>query len=207
MLQSFNRVDANKKPTMIRGGNALGGKIPLDISEMAVNTWYRVMPSAANATVLDNNQMGREVEITLRSDVLTPLDWNFIVLQQGYYQERVISNYNPDTNVISFDEPLQHYKVLNRDYAGTLQYIIYPNIINPIGMLVAGGGREIDYGVTLSEAYTVENSDMHELMTVEPRIPYLVNFSRLDKLFYRFAQLPNADTTIMWGESFVWEKN
>ena len=197
-MQAFY-LDQNGMPTAIRDGRGIGGELAIDVSALTANTWYRLMPHRNDgALVSDNN---RQLNInTLRSDVLEIEGWLLNILNAGYQQTHVIAGH--EGNVVTLREALRHTDGLrDANLQNAIEFVLYPVPVNPFCLFYYTASQDIEIGVAKEDTYTP--ATIKTRATVGGDTQLVLNFSRIDQIFYRFPTLPSADTALSWGEHYM----
>ena len=194
--------DNNRVPTLIRQGNAIGGKLSLAGSGLTANRWYRLMPHANNGALVDDND--RKLNIgTLRSDVLQIEDWNLIILNAGYIQARTIIDHID--NEVRFGKPIDHIDGLKAaGLESAIEFVMFPTLLNPLGInYKSGPDADMQIGITKEDKFNTASIDIKELDDIPAGELLMLNFSRIDRMFYRFPTVDSSTTYVFsWGEHY-----
>lgn len=196
-MSHFKR-DQNYLPTRLRAGNPVAGKV-----ELAANTggtdWFRIMPDGNDGELIS----GKDNQLTigaLQDDILEIKDWHLVILNDGYYQEHIITEYKD--NVATLNQPIDHAQGLrNAGLESGIEFVIYPDLINPMGITNVSGAA-IEIGYTIVDKYTPASTEIVEMMEIGANVKYgSLAHSRVDRLFFRRKSGATA-RTVYWGEHY-----
>lgn len=195
--RGFNRV-----PTPLRQGNAVGGALPHAVTlSITANAWHRMMPHANTGSLVDGDDRKLNVG-ALRNDVLEVDYWNLVILNEGYHQEHIITEY--EGNVVTFHESLLNTAGLrNAGLDEEVEFIMYPYLLNPLGLTYsADADDDVDIGHVVVNEYSPATVQIKKLFTMKPGECFKLSHSRLDKLFIRFPVITAANNELSWGEHY-----
>ena len=198
-LRGLNRV-----PTPIRQGNAIGGKLSFAGSGLTANTWYRLMPHANNGALVDGND--RKLNIgTLRSDILEIEQWNLLVLNQEYISYHIIVDHDRDSSEVRFEEPIPYAEGLrSAGLESSIEFVLFPTLLNPLGInYKSGPDADMQIGVAKDDIFDTASVTIKALDDIPAGELLMLNFSRIDRIFYRFPTVDSGTTyTFSWGEHY-----
>lgn len=200
-MSTYSR-DFNRVPTPIRQGNGIGGKLSLSGSALTADTWYRLMPHANNGALVDGND--RKLNIgTLRADILEIEQWHLIILNQGYIEYHQIVDYIG--NEVTLKRPIAHIDGLNNAGLGSaIEFVLFPTLLNPLGInYKSGPDADMQVGRANGDNFDPALLTIKELDDIPAGELLMLNFSRIDRIFYRFPTVDSGTTYVFsWGEHY-----
>ena len=199
-MSSIYLRDLNRVPTPIRQGLAIGGKVSLAGSGLTANTWYRLMPNGDDGELVDGDD--RRLTIgTLRSDIIAIEGWNLIILNAGYVQHHVIVDHIGTD--VTLRDPIQFREGMqNAELEDAVHFVMFPTLLSSLGInYKTGPDDDIEIGISTSDAYTP--TTVKPLDDISAGELLMLNFSRIDRIFYRFPVVDTSETYVLgWGEHY-----
>ncbi len=193
-------VDANHKVIMSSEGDPIGGYFQLSTAQKSTTAWNRLMPHGNAASVVSDND--RQLNIgTLRTDVLSVRNWNLMILNEGYFEQHRIKEYN--NSILTLDKPLNNFGGL-KTLDSAIEFVIYPSLVVPMGILYLPSVTAdfLEIGVAEENVYSPTPKKYVELKADQQlSMPTL----QIQKIFYKFTNLTNSATHAMsWGEHHIY---